>query len=146
DGDRWVPAFPRARYRLSRTELDLSADDRRLDPLRDAGVVDPVDPPAEVAPGVTVEEAAGHRPGHLVVRIADGGEEALVPGHLVISPLQVADPTIALDEDPAAATAIRRRLLGELAERGGRLIGSLVGGPGGGVVRPDGDAWRLDPG
>ncbi len=145
DGRGMGATFPRARYVFSSTELGLSADDERLEPLRRAGVIDPVDPPAEVAPGVTLEDAPGHRPGHLAVRLRSRGDEALVPGHLVISPAQVADPTIALDEDPGRATATRRRLLGDLAERGAVLIASLVGGPGGGRVAADGDTWRLEP-
>ncbi len=106
-------------------------------------MIEPVDPPIEVTPGVTLEEEAGHRPGHLVVRLRSGDAEALLPGHLFISPLQVSDPSIALDEDAAASTAIRRRLLGELAQRGGLLIPPLLGGAGGGLVEPDGDTWRL---
>jgi glyoxylase-like metal-dependent hydrolase (beta-lactamase superfamily II) len=144
-GAGMVPAFPRARYRFSSTELGLSAGDTRLEPLRRAGVIDPVDPPAEVAPGVTVEDAPGHRPGHMAVRLRSRGAEALVPGHLVISPVQVADPTVALDDDPAEATGTRRRLLAELAGRDGVLIASLMGGPGGGSVATDGDTWRLIP-
>jgi glyoxylase-like metal-dependent hydrolase (beta-lactamase superfamily II) len=140
-----VPTFPRARYLFSTAELDLSAGDARLDPLRGAGLIDAVSPPVEVAPGVILEEAPGHRPGHMAVRLRSRGAEALVPGHLVISPLQVADPAIALDEHPAEATATRRRLLGELAERAGVLIGSLIGGPGGGRVGADSDTWRLTP-
>ena len=145
DGAGMVATFPHARYVFSSTELGLSADDERLDPLRRAGVIDPVDPPAEVAPGVTLEDAPGHRPGHLAVRLRSRGAEALVPGHLVISPVQVADPTIALDEDPGRATATRREVLADLADRGGVLIASLVGGPGGGRVAADGDTWRLEP-
>jgi glyoxylase-like metal-dependent hydrolase (beta-lactamase superfamily II) len=142
---RWAPTFPNARYLFSSTELELSADDERLDPLRDADVIDPVDPPREIAPGVTLVEEAGHRPGHLVVRLRRGRHEALLPGHLFISPLQVSDPAIALDEDAATATAIRRRLLTDLAQSGGLLIAPLLGGPGGGVVEPDGNTWRLTP-
>jgi hypothetical protein len=142
---RWVPTFPNARYRFSSTELDLSANDERLDPLREADVIDPVEPPADIAPGVTLEEEAGHRSGHLVVRLRSGEAEALLPGHLFISPLQVSDPSIALDEDAAMATSIRRRLLTELAQHRGLLIAPLLGGPGGGVVEPDGNTWRLTP-
>lgn len=145
DGAGTVATFPHARYLFSSTELGLSADDERLDPLRSSGVIDPVDPPAEVAPGVTLEDAPGHRPGHLAVRLRSRGAEALVPGHLVVSPVQVADPTIALDDDPDRATATRRRLLADLADRRGVLIASLVGGPGGGRVAADGDTWRLEP-
>lgn len=144
-GSRWVAAFPNARYCFSSTELRLSSRDSRLDPLRDAGLIHAIEPPTEVVPGVSVEDAPGHREGHMAVRLRSNDAQALIPGHLVISPLQVADPSIALDDDAGLATATRRRLLAGLAERGAWLIAPLMGGPGGGVVTPDGATWRLTP-
>lgn len=61
----------------------------------------------------------------------------------MISPLQISDPSIGVDDDPAQAAATRRRLLADLAKRGGQLIAPLMGGPGGGLVEPDGDTWQL---
>lgn len=139
----WVPAFPNARYCFSSSELRLSSRDGRLDPLRDAGLIHAIDPPTEIVSGVSVEDAPGHRAGHMALRLRSNDAEALIPGHLVISPLQVADPSIALDDDATLATATRRRLLADLAERRAWLIAPLMGGPGGGVVEPHGDTWRL---
>lgn len=142
----WAPAFPSARYRYSRTELADWDGDAGLAPLVGGGVVDPLDPPEEVAPGVTVEAAPGHSDGHTVVRVRSRGEELVLAGHLFISPMQVADPATGLDADVALAGEERRRLLAGLAERGGSLYAPLMGGPGGGRVVADGHTWRLDPG
>ena len=112
-----------------------------------AAALDPVAPedlPLVVAPGVQLESAPGHCDGHLAVRVTSADALAVIPGHLVLSPLQVADPSRPADEDPATAEATRRRLLEELADRGGLLVTSLLGGPGGGVVHRDGDGFRLD--
>jgi len=141
----WVPSFPNARYLWSATQLAIHRDDERLRPLRDAGMVDAVEPPVEPVAGLTLEDGPGHEAGHLVARLRSAGDEAVLAGHLFISPLQVADPTIDLDEDPVVAAATRTTLLTGLAERGGLLLADLLGGPGGGRVRPDGPgSWRLE--
>ena len=64
----------------------------------------------------------------------------------------VVDPWLAFDGDRSdiaaqagLATATRRKLLAGLAEQGTWLIAPLMGGPGGGVVTPDGATWRLTP-
>jgi glyoxylase-like metal-dependent hydrolase (beta-lactamase superfamily II) len=149
----WAPTFPRARYLFPRADVDRWRDGGGLPEaagladLVTAGVLDPVDPsdlPVELAPGVSVESAPGHADGHLAVRIASAGALALVPGHLILSPLQVGDPSRSADNDPALAEVTRRRLLGELADHAGLLVATLLGGPGGGVVSHQGDGFRLD--
>ncbi len=141
----WVPTFPRARYLWPAANLAVEVDDDRLVPLRDADVLEEVGLPYEVAPGVTLTDAPGHVQGHSVVWVRSGDESACLSGHLFVSPLQVADPSFALDDDPATATETRQRLLTDLAESEGLLLSPLLGGPGGGRVRPDGSGWRLLP-
>lgn len=140
----WVPSFRRARYIWTNAQLDRYRTDERLAPLLAAAVVDGIEPAVEVAPGVTIEDGPGHEPGHAVVSVHDADEEACITGHLFISPLQVADPTIALDDDAAVATRTRTGLLTSLAASGGLLLGPLLGGPGGGRVRADGGKWYLE--
>jgi len=70
---------------------------------------------------------------------------ACITGHLFISPLQIADPSLGFDEDPVAAEQTRRRLLTDLTACDGLLLSPLLGGPGGGRVRADGEGWRLVP-
>lgn len=140
----WEPTFPAARYVWSQAQLDRHAGDGRLAPLVAAGVLDGVHPPVELAPGVTLEDAPGHEAGHMVVWVRNGGQVACIAGHLFISPLQVSDPSISLDEDPVTAARTRTDLLRTLAASGGLLLGPLLGGPGGGRVRADGRSWRLE--
>lgn len=146
DAEGWVPTFPNARYRWSAVQLDRHRADDRLAPLLSAGVVDAVEPGDQLGDAVWVEDAPGHEPGHLCVRIDSGGETAAIPGHLFLSPLQVADPAIPFDEDPVTAATTRTDLLTDLAERQGLLLSPLLGGPGGGVVRQTGAGWWLDVG
>lgn len=153
-GNGWVPTFPNARYLWSPAELarfrsgSHESAPEAMAVLDVAGVLEPVDPGTEISEHVRVLDAPGHREGHLAVRVESGGELCVVPGHLVLSPLQVGDPAIASDEDPQAATASRRGLLDELADRHGLLLTTLMGGPGGGFVSRDPashGAYRLDP-
>lgn len=150
----WVPTFPNARYLYSTQELSRfrsgshESAPEAMAVLDAAGVLEPIEAGTEISDHVRVLDAPGHRDGHLAVRVESGGDLCIVPGHLVLSPLQIDDPTTAADEDPEAATASRRRLLAELADRHGLLLTTLMGGPGGGFVsRNDaGDGgYRLDP-
>ncbi len=148
----WSPAFPNARYLWPEAELALlEAGSHRSSPdglaaLDRAGVLAGVEPGTRIADHVEVVDAPGHQDGHLAVRIAAGGDLAVVPGHLILSPLQVDDPSIAADEDPEVATTTRRAILTELADRHGLLVTTLMGGPGGGYVSRAGpDSFRLDP-
>jgi glyoxylase-like metal-dependent hydrolase (beta-lactamase superfamily II) len=43
-----------------------------------------IKPGAEVAPGVTTFDTAGHTPGHISVHIGSGGEEVLLTGDVVV--------------------------------------------------------------
>lgn len=150
-GDQgWQPTFENARYVFHADEL--AAVDRgvpingaeHIGPLVEAGVVDRVQPPFELAPGVTLVDAPGHNFGHMAVRVEDGGELAIYPGHLVLALAQVDDPDVDLgDTDFPAAAACRRAVLHELADRRGVLLTTLIGGPGGGVVAPNGNGFRL---
>ena len=75
---------------------------------------------AEIAPGIRVQPAPGHTPGHMLVR---AGQFAVI-GDLVAHELQVVDPDLVfvndMDFDIAAAT--RRRVIGELGEEGAAVI------------------------
>lgn len=143
-GGAWVPSFPNARYHWSAIQLDRRAADDRLVPLLAANVIDAVAPGDQLTSEVSVQDAPGHERGHLAVRIDSGGQVAIIPGHLFLSPLQVADPAIPFDEDQVTAADTRTRLLNDLADRQGLLLSPLLGGPGGGVVRRAGRGWCLD--
>jgi hypothetical protein len=79
-----------------------------------------------------------------VVWLGDDAESAVVIGHLFLHPAQIANPAIDNgDLDPVALEATRRAVLGRCVECDALLVGPLFAEPGGGHVRPYGDAWRL---
>jgi glyoxylase-like metal-dependent hydrolase (beta-lactamase superfamily II) len=145
------PAFPPARYLVPRAELEAlragTHGDLRglpLVALWDDGTVEASDGSETVADGVRLEDAPGHNPGHHVVWIEDGGDAAVIVGHLFLHPAQIADPDSEIgDWDPEALARTRRRLLTRCVDTGATLIGPLFADPGAGTVVPDGDTWRL---
>lgn len=68
----------------------------------------------EVFPGVVAMPIPGHTPGHTAYVISSGGESLMIWGDIVHVPeVQIPRPEagIAFDVDPAAAAAMRRRVL-----------------------------------
>jgi glyoxylase-like metal-dependent hydrolase (beta-lactamase superfamily II) len=119
------PAFPRARYVMSRIDWELwtseegladaspvgaAAAREQLPPLAAASVLEHVDGEEEVVSGVRVLPAPGHTPGHLAVEVAG---ELLYLTDALLHPLQSARPEWGhgLDQDREAATATLRALL-----------------------------------
>ncbi|WP_320778973.1 MBL fold metallo-hydrolase [Streptomyces sp. CRN 30] len=85
-----------------------------------AGALRPVDSPVvEIAPGVSAHHTPGHTPGHYMVRIADGGQEAYLLGDAVHHPLQLNDTGISFlsDADAVHALKTREEILARLAGR-----------------------------
>ena len=141
----WVPTFPHARTLYPADELasigrgDFGTDAEPLDVLIDGALLEGIELPHALTPEVRLVAAPGHNAGHAAVRIESGGDLAIVPGHLILSPFQVDDPggDAVPEPDPATATTSRRSMLDELADRNGLLITTLLGGPGGGRVHSD---------
>jgi glyoxylase-like metal-dependent hydrolase (beta-lactamase superfamily II) len=146
----WRPSFPNARYLFHRAELDAFArheplfGDADLSALFDAGLVDAVDPPLALTDAVSLVPAPGHNFGHVSVRVESEGELALIPGHLFLTILSVADPAPAGGEPQEAETS-RQDVLAELADRQGLLLSPLFGGSGGGVVSRAADGYVVTP-
>ena len=153
----WVPTFPKARYLFGRDETPFTLaigehdGDRSvaesIQPILDAGLADLVAPTHQVCDGVRLIPTPGHTPGHVSVVVESAGAKAIISGDAFHHPLQLARPEIAdaFSHDPALAEASRRRLFSDLAGQNALLIGTHFCEPTAGLVRPDGDAWRLEP-
>jgi glyoxylase-like metal-dependent hydrolase (beta-lactamase superfamily II) len=118
----WDGAFPNARYVVHEADWAYFMSEASLAErphLREKVLpleprVERVTGETEIAPGIRVQPAPGHTPGHMIVRAA----QFAAIGDLVAQELQVADPDLVfvndMDFDIAAAT--RRRVVAELAE------------------------------
>ena len=93
---RWVPTFPKARYLMGHVEFahwtsqhereDMSAVlADSVTPVSEAGLVDLVETDHRICDEVSLVPTLGHTPGHVSVRIASQGEEALITGDSCIT-------------------------------------------------------------
>jgi glyoxylase-like metal-dependent hydrolase (beta-lactamase superfamily II) len=154
---KWVPTFPRARYLMGRVEFDhwrsqheredmsaVFADSVR--PVWDAGLVDLVETDHLVCDEISLLPTIGHTPGHVSVRIASNGEEALITGDFMHHPCQIAHPewSSTADSDPDAAHQTRLRMLQELSQTPTLVIGTHFAGATAGRIVRDGGTYRLD--
>ncbi len=87
----------------------------------------------------------GHTPGHVSVRIASRGEEALITGDFIHHPCQMAHPewSSSADDDPRRAERTRREVFASLADTPTLVIGTHFAAPTAGRLVRDGDAFRL---
>lgn len=109
---------------------------------------------ADPAPGVQAVVAAGHTPGHSVVRVTSGGQRLLVVGDLFDSPaFDLAHPhwcTVS-DDRPDLTPGVRRRVLGQAADDRELVFASHAPFPGVGRLSRDGDVrfapalWVMQP-
>ncbi len=155
---RWRPTFPNARYLMGRREFEYWRDEADADagdplifadsvkPVWDAGLVDLVETDHVVCDEVSLVPTLGHTPGHVSVRIASQGAEALITGDFIHHPCQLAHPewASAADYDPDASIATRERMFSDLASTPTLVIGTHFAAPTAGHVRRDGAAFRLD--
>jgi glyoxylase-like metal-dependent hydrolase (beta-lactamase superfamily II) len=155
---RWVPTFPNARYLMGRTEFEywrvqaaagLGEPAVFLDsvqPVWDAGLVDLVETDHRLCEEVSLTPTLGHTPGHVSVRIASGGETALITGDFLHHPIQMAHPdwSSTPDYDPAMGIRTRERMFADLARDGTLVIGTHFAAPTAGHVAHDGAVFRFE--
>ena len=145
------PRFPRARHIVSHVEWDLWNEDGRLadadsvahdqvPPLADAGVIELVEAPVELADGLRLLPAPGHTPGHLAVELGGAG---LYLADAIIDPLHAEHPpwSMRFDADPELTLETRLQLLGRAADEGLTVAASHLAEPA--RVQRAGDGFRL---
>ena len=166
---RWVPTFPNARYVVGATEFAYWRDQRdfaeqitvfadSVQPVLDAGLIDLVADDHRVCEEVEHDRldrreheevgltpTVGHTPGHVSVRIASQGEEALITGDFLHHPCQMAHPdwAAAVDYDRDRSTRTRQAVFATLAGTRTLLIGTHFAGATAGYVVQDGEGYRL---
>tara|TARA_R110002072_G_scaffold284251_1_gene448247 strand:+ start:10304 stop:11206 length:903 start_codon:yes stop_codon:yes gene_type:complete len=143
-GEDWLPTFPNARYLFSRidtaywdpnnlggsrpsavgAQVNANVFEDSVQPILDAGQAELVDEGHVVAPGITLTLHPGHTPGHLVLKLEDGGEQAIFVGDILHHPAQIFHPewNSVYCEDPAAAKASRKAILAQAAATGTRVV------------------------
>jgi glyoxylase-like metal-dependent hydrolase (beta-lactamase superfamily II) len=142
----WTGSFPNARYVVHEDDWTYFMSEsslaerphlrKKVLPLADR--FERIGGETEVVPGIHVQPAPGHTPGHVIVR-ADG---VAVIGDLAAHELQLADPGFVFsnDMDPGAAASTRRRVLSELAGQGVAVLAGHFHGVG--RFEPAGKGFR----
>ena len=138
--------FPRARYVVNRDALAFARDRRELphiqrcvEPLLDR--FETLDGPAELAEGIDAVPLPGHYPGHMGLRIASGGEQAVLIADAAVHPALLDHPEwrYVSDLDHERSVLTRRALVDELADTGLLVVSGHYPGTGiGRVARTDG--------
>lgn len=150
ENGRWVPTFPNARYVLpSADHAHFSIDPdvvykESVLPVIAAGQAEMVGSDHTLGDYVSLIPTPGHTPGHVSVRIVDGGLEAVITGDAIHSPIQCLRPewNFVYDHDKVLAATTRRVLLEVASEADQLLLGSHFPLPSFGKVRTAGGAFR----
>lgn len=148
---RWRPTFPNANYILSRREVEHYAAQpgdayrESVLPVIEAGQAVLVEMDHALDDEVWLEPTPGHTPGHVAVRLASQGQEAIMCGDLVHSPIQCLYPEWAFlsDHDPALARATRQRFLEASCADRRLVLTSHFPSPSMGHVLAEGNAFRF---
>jgi glyoxylase-like metal-dependent hydrolase (beta-lactamase superfamily II) len=156
ENGRWVPTFPKARYVMSKKELDYWSgqigktelpwiEDSVL-PIVAAGRSELVTSDHVLGDYVRLEPTPGHTPDHFAVRVGRAGGQAVMCGDLIHSPLQARYPEISMraDYDPAEAATTRRRFLEGVCDTGTRVCTAHFPSPSSGRVTRWGEGFRFD--
>lgn len=165
DGE-WVPTFPKARYVMSRADIDhwrgaeasfvapgtpgmndlVNPFEVSVEPLLERGVVDAIEPTYQVSASVSLIATPGHTPGHVSVRIDSNGSHALITGDMVHSPVQLVRPewSSLADGDPDEARRTRERMCEQLSNQDVLIVGTHFPSPTAGRLVTDATGeWRF---
>ena len=156
EGQRYVPTFPNARYWMSRKDWDTShqpdVQPQRYPnaptcawPLEELGLIEFMHGEHSITRELTAVPTPGHTPGHVSVRLACGGAEAVITGDLMHCPVQVAEPDWCshFDSDPDQARKTRRAFCERYANTAVAVLGTHFHHPTAGRIVGHGSTWRF---
>ncbi|CVI54323.1 MBL fold metallo-hydrolase [Agrobacterium leguminum] len=105
-----------------------------------------IDGEREIAPGVSIIDLTGHTPGHIGVRIEDGGKSLIMVSDMIFPVVHPAatDVFFLFEQDRAAAKAMRDRFLPRAASEGALIAATHMPFPGLGRVVSDRGQMRWE--
>lgn len=123
-----------------KSSFDASAELVRLYPKLQA-----IDGERSIVPGVSIVDLTGHTPGHIGVRVEDGGKSLLMVSDMLFHPSlhpAATDIGFVFEQDPEAARAMRARFFPRAAEEKALIAATHMPFPGLGRIVSDGGRLR----
>lgn len=98
-----------------------------------------IDGEREISPGISIVDLTGHTPGHIGVRIEDGGKSLIMVSDMIFPVVHPAatDVFFLFEQDQAAAKAMRDRFFPLAASEGALIAATHMPFPGLGRVAAD---------
>lgn len=157
ENGRWVPTFPNARYCFSEVELAYWTERHRARPEACPWITDSVLPIVaadrcqRVASDYVLDDdlrlvpTPGHTIDHFSVRVGRTGQDAIITGDMIHSPLQMLYPDMGMmsDYNRELAGQSRRRILEDVCDSPTLLCTAHFPSPSIGHVVRRGDAFAF---
>ena len=156
DNGRWVPTFPKARYVFAQREYDhWTAQNAAADvpafkdsvlPVVEAGRAEIVSDEFAIGDHTRLLPTPGHTPGHVAIALGKGRDDAVFPGDLMHSPLQLRHPELSpkFDVDPAQAAITRRQFLERYCDADTLCCPAHFPSPSVGKIRRNSDGFACE--
>ena len=118
EGGKSRPTFPNARYLCPKADFDFFTSEASLEqflyikeqvlPLVELGLVDYIEPEADITSELRVWSTPGHTPGHVSILINSAGEKGVILGDVAHTPAQAHEtdwnPGFDIVQDQSRAT------------------------------------------
>lgn len=158
---QWVPTFPNATYLMPKDDFEFwnpenghktvfgrgnqNVFEDSVTPVHQAGQTLLWENSHQIDADLRLEAAPGHTPGSSVLTLASGTDRAVFVGDMLHSPVQILEPhaNSCFCEDPAGASATRRKVLGWAADNNALVIPAHFGGHGAAEVVREGSSFAV---
>jgi glyoxylase-like metal-dependent hydrolase (beta-lactamase superfamily II) len=159
ENGRWVPTFPKAKYVFSDRELAHWTETEGKDPAAAPWITDSVLPIVAAKREEVVKSdhtfsdlinlipTPGHTIDHYSVRVGKPGNDAIITGDMIHSPLQARYPELGMrvDYDSPQAGQSRRKLFGHICDTSTMLCTAHFPSPSLGRIKRWGDGFKFEP-
>jgi glyoxylase-like metal-dependent hydrolase (beta-lactamase superfamily II) len=160
DNGRWVPTFPKAKYLFSDRELAHWTEKEKQDPASHPWITDSVLPVvvakrAELVKSdhalnelVRLIPTPGHTIDHFSVHVGKAGQDALIAGDMIHSPLQARYPELGMraDHDSKQAGQSRRKVFERFCDSSTLMCTVHFPSPSTGRITRWGEGFKIGPG
>jgi glyoxylase-like metal-dependent hydrolase (beta-lactamase superfamily II) len=157
ENGRWVPTFPKAKYIMADRELAYWAEKEKEDPAFCPWITDSVLPIVAAKREQIVKSdhafskelqfipTPGHTIDHFAVLVGRPGQDALITGDMIHSPLQGRYPELGMraDYDSKQAGVTRRKVFDRFCEESTLMCVTHFPMPSTGRVRRWGDGYKF---